>query len=81
MNPLTLALVTLRGLALSLSLAGQTRASNGLYALADAAEAGVNIDAHMSAVAEKLKSRSANTDDWADVAERIENDSERLQSS
>ena len=81
MNPLTLALVTLRGLALSLSLAGQARASNALYSLADAAESGVNVDAHMAAVAEKLKSRSASTDDWSDVAGRIEADSDRLQGS
>lgn len=81
MNPLILALVALRGTALSLSLAGQTRAANGLYTLADAAERGVNIDAHMAAVAEKLKTRSSNDADWSDVAERIEADSDRLQGS
>lgn len=81
MNPTLIALVSMRGAALALAIAGQTRAANALYTLADAAERGVNIDAHMAVVAEKLKSRSANLDDWSDVAERIEADSDRLQAS
>jgi hypothetical protein len=81
MNPTTLALVLLRGVALALSLNGQTRASNSLYTLADASERGVNIDAHMAAVAEKLKVRSATEADWEDVVARIEADSDRLQAS
>lgn len=81
MNSLLVALVSLRGAALALSLAGQTRAANSLYTLADAAERGVNIDAHMAGVAEKLKTRSATDADWADVSERIEADSDRLQAS
>ena len=81
MNPTLVALVSLRGAALALSLAGQVRAANALYTIADAAERGVNIDAHMATVAEKLKSRSANTDDWSDVTDRIEADSDRLQAS
>lgn len=81
MNPLILALVSLRGVALALSLSGQTRAASNLYTLADAAERGINIDSHMQAVAEKLKVRSATDADWQDVSERIEADSDRLQAS
>jgi len=80
-NPTLLALVSLRAAALALSLAGQTRASNSLYTLADAAERGVNIDTHMAGVAEKLKNRSATDADWQDVSARIEEDSARLQAS
>jgi hypothetical protein len=81
MNPTLLGIVGLRAAALALALAGQTRASNSLYTLADAAEAGIDIDLHMRAVADKLKTRSANDDDWADLAARIEADSDRLQGS
>lgn len=79
-SPLVLALIGLRGAALALSLSGNTKAATQVYALADAAEAGRAIDAHMAMVAEKLKSRSAMTDDWSDVAAAIEADSDRLQS-
>lgn len=78
-SPITLALVTLRGLALALNLSGNAKIAAGLYTLADAAEAGRDIDAHMAAVAEKLKSRAANEDDWADVTAAIEADSDLLQ--
>lgn len=79
MNPVTLALIGLRAAALALELQGQSRSSNSLYMLADAADAGKNIDDHMAAVAEKLKDRSATDEDWADVTARIEADSARLQ--
>lgn len=79
MNPLTLALIGLRGVALALELQGQSKTSNSLYALADAAEAGKAVDDHMAAVADKLKDRNATDEDWADVNARIEADSARLQ--
>ena len=78
-SPLSLGLVVLRGLALTLSLTGgNTRTVNLLYGLADAAEAGRNVDAHMAKVAEKLKSRAASHDDWNEVAAAIEEDSDKL---
>lgn len=78
MNPLTLALIALRGTALALSLQGQNKTSDYLYLLADAAESGLDVDAHMALVAEKLKQRSANDEDWSDVTDRIEELSGRL---
>lgn len=81
MNPLTLALIGLRAAALGLELQGQSRSSAALYALADAAESGVAVDAHMAAVAEKLKDRHSTDEDWEDVVARIEADSARLQGS
>lgn len=81
MDPKTLALVGLRAAALALAIAGQQKASDSLYTLADAAEAGKAIDDHMALVAAKLKERSANDADWTDVVARIEADSARLQSS
>lgn len=76
-----LAIVALRAAALALSLAGQSKAADALYTLADAYEAGAAVDAHMAAVAEKLKSRPLTEADWADVIARIEADSDRLQGS
>jgi GrpB-like predicted nucleotidyltransferase (UPF0157 family) len=81
MDPKLFYLVGLRGVALALSLAGQQRASDALYTVVDAYEAGKNVDDHMQAIADKLKSRPSNADDWADVTARIEADSDRLQRS
>lgn len=77
-SPVGLALVGLRGVALALSLSGNSKIANGLYALADAAEVGKNVDDHLALVAEKLRTRSANADDWTEVVAAIEADSARL---
>lgn len=77
-SPTALALVGLRGVALVLSLSGNSKVADGLYALADAAEAGRNVDAHMALVAEKLKARSVTPEDWQEVTAAIEEDSARL---
>lgn len=79
MDPLTLALVGLRAAALALELQGQDKSAGTLFVLADAVEAGKNVDVHMKGVAEKLKDRSLTDEDWADVNARIEADSARLQ--
>lgn len=81
MDSKILALVGLRGLALALAIAGQSKASAALYTLADAAEAGKAIDDQMALVAEKLKNRSVTDADWTDVVARINADSARLQGS
>ena len=78
-SPLTLALIGLRGAALGLDLQGQKNAADSLFALADAAEAGKEVDAHMAVVADKLRDRKAIDADWADVSARITADSDRLQ--
>lgn len=80
MDATTLALIGLRGAALTLGLQGQQRASDQLYLLADAAEAGENVDARMQVVADKLKERNSNDSDWDDVASRIAAHSDQLQS-
>lgn len=79
MDVLTLALIGLRGAALGLSLQGQRSASDALLSLADAAEAGKNVDEHMAIVAAKLKDRNSTPADWEDVAARINAHSEQLQ--
>jgi hypothetical protein len=83
MDPKTIALVGIRAAALAMALTGQSKAANALYTLADAYEAGKNIDAHMAEVARRLKDRSpTETDsDWDDLAARINADSARLQGS
>ena len=85
----TLAVVGLRaaGLAVLLSSnesdpqkAQKTQKINqSLCLLADLLEAGKATDAHMAAIAEKLKSRDITKEDWDDVFARIESDSARLQ--
>jgi hypothetical protein len=80
LSPLSLALVGLRGAALALHASGNAKAGDTLFALADAAEAGRAIDAHMAAVAEKLKARASDPADWQEVVAAIEADSARLQS-
>ena len=77
MDPITLALVTLRGLSLALSLAGRTKNAADVETLASAVEAGRNVDAHMAAVAAALK--SGQTKDWDAVHSAIEANSDRLQ--
>lgn len=76
MDPISLGLVTLRSLALLLSLQGRTSEASTLSALASAAESGADVDAHMKEVAEKLKAGGAV--DWNDVTARIQNSSARL---
>lgn len=71
MNPVLLAVVSLRAAALGLSIAGQSRASDSLYSVADALEAGRATDEHMALVAEKLKAGTVTDADWDDVATRI----------
>jgi len=78
MNPIILALIALRSAALAAALAGQSKVSNGLYALADAVEAGRATDAHMAEVAEKLKAGEITAADWDDLAARIAADRDRL---
>ena len=78
MNPVIVVLIALRSAALAAALAGQSRVSNGLYALADAVEAGRATEAHMAEVAEKLKAQDITSVDWDDVAARIAADRDRL---
>ena len=75
---LALSIVGLRAAALALSLAGQSKAGETLYLLADLADAGRNIDDHMAAVTEKLKARQLSIGDWEDVYQRINADRARL---
>lgn len=81
MDPKLIAIISMRAAALALIATGQVEAGNALIALAAAAEAGRNIDAHMATVAEKLKSGTSTPADWLDVTSRISAESDRLQSS
>lgn len=81
MNSTVLTIIGLRAAALAVGLAGQQQTANALYTLANAAEAGMNIDAHMAEVGAKLKDRSATDEDWADVNARIDADFATLQKS
>lgn len=78
MNPVLIALVSLRSAALALAVGGNQRASDSLYAVSDAIEAGRATDEHMRLVAEKLKERDITSVDWDDVEQRILADADRL---
>lgn len=78
MNPVLVALVSLRSAALALAIGGNKRASDSLYAVSDAIEAGRATDEHMRLVAEKLKARDLTAMDWDDVEQRIRQDADRL---
>jgi hypothetical protein len=78
MNPVIVVLIALRSAALASAIAGQVRVADGLYALADAVEAGRATDAHMAEIAAKLKERNIDAQDWDDVARRIAEDRSRL---
>lgn len=78
MNPITIALITIRGAALALLVAGDQKTSNALYLVADAIESGRATDEHMQVVAEKLKERDLTQVDWDDVLQRIQTDHDRL---
>lgn len=80
MTPSTIALVALRSAALALSASGQRRASDQLYNISDAYEAGRATDEHMALVAAKLKTRQVVGLDWDDVEKRIADDAARLHS-
>jgi hypothetical protein len=77
-SPVTIALIGVRGAALALNLSGNSKAASALYLLADAAEAGKDVDVHMQTVAVKLRSRATEQSDWEEVANAIEEDSRRL---
>jgi hypothetical protein len=79
-SPFAFGLIGIRGAALALNLTGNSKAASALYLLADAAEAGKNIDRHMDAIAQKLRERATTRQDWEEVANAIEEDSKLLQS-
>lgn len=79
LTPQQIAIAALNAASLGFELAGQPKLSGMFTSLANGLQAGAEIDAHMAAVAEKLKERPINEQDWADVTARIEADSDRLQ--
>jgi hypothetical protein len=80
MNALLTLLVSIRAAALALSVSGDQRSGDGLYAVADAIEAGKATDDHMQLIADKLKERDLTQADWDDVLARIDDDHAKLQS-
>lgn len=79
MDQKLLALLIVRGLASVALATGQTATAASLNLLADAYEAGKNVDAHMALVAERLRSGPLTDAHFADVTQRIQEDSAALQ--
>jgi hypothetical protein len=78
MNPVTIALVSLRGLALAMSISGRLAEAEQLFKLGDLVAAGVATDAHMQRVAELLAVRNATALDLSEVIASIESERAKL---
>jgi hypothetical protein len=78
MNSITLALVSLRGLALAMTIAGRTQEAMQLFQLADLVAAGMVTDAHMQRVADLLQVRNATSLDLSEVLASINTERAQL---
>lgn len=78
MNWKDTAVAALRGLSLAADLFGKSIISKYVAGVADLAESGADIEAHMSLINEKLKLRHANDEDWAEAEASIKADLDRL---
>ena len=70
MDPITLALLALRGVTTVLDLQGREDISNTILALIDAHHAGRNVDNHMAEVAAALEA-GTELATWTDIRHRI----------
>ncbi|MGL4478814.1 MAG: hypothetical protein ACRCVK_11370 [Aeromonas veronii] len=77
MNPALTTLLLLRSISVLAGLQGKSALAQSLDLIADAAVAGVNVDAHMQQVADDLK--AGKEPDLEDLRARIEAESARLQ--
>lgn len=71
MNPVLLALISLRSAALAAELAGRPTLASALRSSAALIESGQATEAHMAEVAAKLKERELTDTDWSEVANRL----------
>ena len=70
MDPLTVSLLTLRGLSTLFMLQGKSEVGNTINQVLDLYGAGKNVDAHMAAIADKLEA-GGDLDDWSDIQAKI----------
>lgn len=80
MNNITIALISLRGLALAMTLAGRVSEADQIFKLADLVALGVATDSHMQKVADLLAERDATAQDIAEVVSEIESERNKLHS-
>lgn len=76
MDAISIGILGLRFISQLLAGQGRTRDADGVTKLADAAQAGKNVDDHMKEVAAKLQ--AGEHIDWDDLELRIETASARL---
>jgi hypothetical protein len=77
MNGSLFGIMILRSVSLLASLQGQPKLAQSLNVIADAADAGQDVDDHLKAVAEALA--AGKEPDFDDIRTRIEAESARLQ--
>ncbi len=70
MDPLTIALIALRGVGTVMSLQGKPQVSEAINAAITAYDAGRNVDAYMQEIADALNN-DAELADWDDITSRI----------
>lgn len=80
MDPVTMALIVMRGLALAMSTAGRQQEAEQIFKLSDLVAAGRATDEHMRRVADILGERSATSIDLSEIIQSIENERTKLHS-
>lgn len=73
MDPVSIALIAIRGLATLFEAQGDSRQANALRLLAKGIESGQDVNEHMDRVADALEAGQGA--DWDDVVSRIEQNS------
>ena len=71
MDPLTIALLALRGVSTVMDLQGRSEVGNAIRALLAAHQAGRNVDAHMQEIADQLDA-GLDLAPWDDISARIQ---------
>ncbi len=71
MDPITIALISLRAVGALFSMQGKPEISTTINQLLEAYSAGKNIDDHLEEVAAKLEAGALDPADWQDLTDRI----------
>ncbi len=71
MDPLTVAMISLRGLGTLFALQGNAEVGKTINQVLDLYGAGKNVDAHMKAIADKLEAGD-DLDDWSLIQAKLD---------
>lgn len=71
MDPLTVAVLSLRSVSTLFALQGKPEVGNTINQVLDLYAAGKNVDDHMAAIADKLEAGDS-LDDWSDIQAKLD---------